>query len=160
MKNTPLIIAGIAIVLLALAWGRLPHGASTAANPHSAALTDSKSADTESAETVIVLSNGEQSASPLVAERACGASPLCKNGVDGINVVVLKSGIMPKQKTMAVVKTDTNCDPDAYGISHCSNILELSDGSLIEVQHDHNMQLYPCLDPGDSVTVESQPSVS
>lgn len=111
-------------------------------------------------ETLIVVAPGAAAASSPIAERTCGASSSCRNGEDGVAIAVLMSGTIPARRTTAVVQTDTNCEPDAYGISHCSNILRLADGSLMEVRHDHNMQIYPCLDPGETVTVEGQSSVS
>ncbi|HUX80825.1 MAG TPA: hypothetical protein VMV38_00690 [Candidatus Paceibacterota bacterium] len=163
MKNTWLIGSILALALVGLGFLVPPPSSGISKVPGNTSASESSGSvngSTEKPHTVIVIAAGETRVSALVQDRACGASSLCKNGTDDIDVGVLKSGVIPKQPTEAVVQTDTNCDPDANGISHCSNILRLADGSLIEVQHDHNMQVYPCLDPGDTVTVESQSSVS
>ena len=94
-----------------------------------------------------------------VRSRLCGASPDCRNGANNIDVTVLESGEMPAHAMTAVVETDENCEPDAYGISHCSNQLRLADGRTIEVRHDHNMSRFPCLKPGEVVAVETERSV-
>lgn len=104
--------------------------------------------------TVIVVVDGKPATLPAVKARQCGESPQCRNGEDGIEVVALKSGQIPKQPTRAVVETDTDCAPDAYGISHCTNRLRLSDGRVLEVRHDHNMHVYPCLRPGETVELQ------
>ena len=158
MKNT-LLFGGVAIAaLIGIMLWFPPSGISKVSENVQTAGVGSGTA--EEPHTVIVVADGEAATSPSVQERACGASSSCKNGVDGIAVGVLKSGVIPTQPTTAVVQTDTNCDPDVYGISHCSNILRLANGNLLEVRHDHNMQVYPCLDPGETVTVEGQSSAS
>ena len=108
---------------------------------------------------VIVVPDNSPARSPVVKARLCGPSFDCANGLDGVDVVVLERGAVPEQPVRAVVETDVNCTPDAYGISHCTNRLRLADGSRIEVRHDHNMRLYPCLRPGEVVAVEGERSV-
>jgi hypothetical protein len=51
----------------------------------------------------------------------------------------------------AMVMTDTRCNPDAQGVSHCLNRMRLADGTVITVQHDHMMMNMPCLSPGEHV---------
>ena len=106
--------------------------------------------------TVIVLGSTDKPMSDAVRIRQCRAGLQCQNGLGGIAVVVLKSGKGLTHPMKAVVETDTNCDPDANGISHCSNRLRLSDGQSIEVRHDHNMRTSPCLVPGETVDVRPQ----
>lgn len=96
---------------------------------------------------------------PAVLSRACGASSDCQNGKDGILVVHLLQGPLPSHRVQGLVLTDTSCTPDAYGISHCHNEIRLDDGTTILVQHDHNMQVYPCLKPGEPVWVGSAASL-
>lgn len=105
--------------------------------------------------TVIVVVDGSLSTRPVVKDRQCGPSPQCRNGENGIDVVMLKSGEIPKQPVRAFVETDTDCTPDAYGISHCTNRLRLPDGRALEVRHDHNMHNYSCLSPGETVELQS-----
>lgn len=106
--------------------------------------------------TVIVLSPTEAPKSHSVRLRQCHPGSQCENGKDRIDIVVLRNGNMPNHPIKAVVETDTNCAPDTNGISHCSNRLKLSDGKSVEVRHDHNMRIYPCLTPGEIVEVRPQ----
>jgi hypothetical protein len=156
MKNYITLALLAAVALIGLMWSHLPVGApALSESVHSAERAGSEEGTVEP-HTVILLAEGEPVTSASVQERLCGASPSCQNGADGVDVGFLKNGVMPEQPTLAVVETDTNCNADAYGLSHCSNILRLPDGGRIEIRHDHNMQVYPCLDPGETVTVEGQ----
>lgn len=65
----------------------------------------------------------------------------------------LRGGRMPAGVTTAVVLSDEDCAPDAAGISHCRNALQLEDGRRIVVRHPHDMRLVPCLTPGERVVV-------
>ncbi len=96
---------------------------------------------------------------PAVLSRTCGASSNCQNGRDGIIVVHLLQGPLPSHRVQGLVLSDTSCDPDAYGISHCHNGILLADGTRILVQEDHNMQIYPCLSPGERVWVNAATSL-
>ena len=51
----------------------------------------------------------------------------------------------------ATVLTDTRCQPDSMGISHCLNKMRLANGSTVTVVHNHRMMNMPCLDPGEHV---------
>ncbi|MDE2135696.1 MAG: hypothetical protein KGM97_04240 [Alphaproteobacteria bacterium] len=106
--------------------------------------------------TVIVIDEHKPITSDLVRARQCKPWAVCRNGKDGIIVVVLKSGGMPAYPTTAVVQTDENCAPDIYGNSHCKNRLQLASGGDITVQNSHNMQIYPCLKPDEVVEVQPQ----
>jgi len=77
------------------------------------------------------------------------------NGKDGERILQLVKGDLPKvAKVVAgVVKTDTDCDPDASGINHCHSIIALANGGEIEVVHNHAMMRYPCLSPGEKLTL-------
>lgn len=55
------------------------------------------------------------------------------------------------RRSSAVVLTDTRCNPDAMGVSHCLNRMRLADGTVVTVQHDHRMMNMPCLSPGEHV---------
>lgn len=104
---------------------------------------------------VVLIRDGQTSVPPLVASRLCGASSACQNGAGGIDVGVLIAGTAPSTPTDGVVTTDENCMPDRYGLSHCLNQVRLANGGVITLRHDHNMQVYPCLEPGEKVRVES-----
>lgn len=56
-------------------------------------------------------------------------------------------------RTSAVVLTDTRCNPDARGVSHCLNRLRLANGAVVTVRHDHRMMDMPCLSPGEHVSL-------
>lgn len=53
----------------------------------------------------------------------------------------------------ATVLTDSRCNPDAQGVSHCLNRLRLANGAVVTVVHDHKMMDMPCLSPGEHVTL-------
>jgi hypothetical protein len=76
------------------------------------------------------------------------------SAANGPLVGVLVQGSMPNEPTVATVMTDENCDPDGAGISHCLNRLQLDDGSMIMVRHDHRMTDVPCLSPNERVVIE------
>lgn len=103
--------------------------------------------------TVIIVDPQRPPAASVVQTRLCTRSPLCENGKDGIDVVERQSGRLPAGAMPATVLSDTNCAPDSYGISHCRNVLRLANGDRIVVRHSHNMSLYPCLAPGETVSV-------
>ncbi|MDE2185050.1 MAG: hypothetical protein KGJ78_18710 [Alphaproteobacteria bacterium] len=108
--------------------------------------------------TVIVIEANKPMTSDVVRSRQCRPWLICRNGKDGIDVVVLKTGKLPLRPVKATVLTDKDCAADVYGDSHCTNRLRLADGQVIVVKHHHNMQIYPCLTPGETVMVEPQPS--
>ena len=62
----------------------------------------------------------------------------------------LRAGQIPEGVTTATVLTDTNCEPDADGVSHCLNDLQIGN-VIVTVQHHHAMAEVPCLSPGETV---------
>ncbi len=64
----------------------------------------------------------------------------------------LRAGRIPVGATTAIVLTDTNCEPDADGVSHCLNDLQIGD-AVVTVQHHHSMAEIPCLSPGETITL-------
>lgn len=66
--------------------------------------------------------------------------------------VRLVSGLVT-HRMRARVLTDTRCAPDAMGVSHCLNRMQLADGTSITVVHDHRMMDMPCLSPGERVVL-------
>ncbi len=64
----------------------------------------------------------------------------------------LRAGTIPEGATTATVLTDTNCEPDADGVSHCLNDLQIGN-VVVTVQHHHQMHSVPCLSPGETVTL-------
>jgi hypothetical protein len=74
------------------------------------------------------------------------------SGETGPLMTTLVRGQYPDGATKATVRTDENCTPDADGVSHCLNELDLG-GSTIVIQHHHKMSLTPCLTPGETVNL-------
>jgi hypothetical protein len=64
----------------------------------------------------------------------------------------LRAGQLPASATKATVLTDSNCAPDADGVSHCLNDLQIGN-IVVTVQHHHKMANVPCLSPGETVTL-------
>lgn len=64
----------------------------------------------------------------------------------------LRAGTIPEGATTATVLTDTNCEPDADGVSHCLNDLQIGN-VVVTVQHHHQMHSVPCLSPDEIVTL-------
>jgi hypothetical protein len=64
----------------------------------------------------------------------------------------LRAGQIPAGATTATVLTDSNCEPDADGVSHCLNDLQIGN-VVVTVQHHHQMHSVPCLSPGEIVTL-------
>lgn len=96
---------------------------------------------------------------PAVAEPAIPTDANLKswfeNGAGGRHVLRIQQGrgLPAGARLTGTVLTDTNCEPDAQGLSHCNNIIDLGGGRRIEVVHTHLMKRYPCLAPGQRITV-------
>lgn len=77
------------------------------------------------------------------------------NGKDGMSMLQLVSGDMPAVgvAVSGVVKSDTDCDPDAQGVFHCHNVIGLANGGEIEVVHNHVMMIHACLSPGQKLSL-------
>ena len=74
-------------------------------------------------------------------------------GAARVTTVTVLRGHLPTRPTRAVVLSDTRCDRDARGVSHCLNRMRLAHGGLVLARHDHRMSEMPCLDPGERVLV-------
>jgi hypothetical protein len=123
----------------------------TVARPATLPLTQGKAI-----RTVLVVSQGARFAPRTVGRRDCIAYPRdCVNGVAGIDVAYSINGTPPTRIQLGTVLTDTNCQPDSYGISHCTNRIRLADGHVLTVRHDHSMMNDPCLSPGEHVRVRA-----
>ena len=99
---------------------------------------------------------GQQSASaePTIPAGA-NLNSWFDNGAGGRRVLQIYRGEAPPvgERVVGTVKSDTNCDPDALGLSHCHNIIDFGNGRSIETVNTHNMPVHPCLAPGDRVSV-------
>jgi hypothetical protein len=63
----------------------------------------------------------------------------------------LEEGTLPDGTVTGTVLTDEDCAPDQQGISHCRNEVHLDSGQTVVLRHPHDMQLVPCLAPGEEV---------
>lgn len=78
-----------------------------------------------------------------------------ENGRDGRYLLQLVKGSVPKagKPITGTVTSDTDCDIDAEGLSHCHNTIKLPNGSEITVIDSHNMHRYRCLGEGDRLSL-------
>ena len=78
-----------------------------------------------------------------------------ENGRGGHYLLQVASGRVPQagKRVTGTVATDTNCDADAEGLSHCHNIIELTDGSRITVIDTHTLQVNRCMSPGERISL-------
>ena len=106
---------------------------------------------TEPPSRTVVVSFGQETLPSALRARVCGPRTGCTNGEASLSLVSFVGGDRPPASSLATVLTDTNCDPDAYGTSHCLNALRLADGRSLVVRHSHSMHMFPCLAPGDTV---------
>lgn len=63
-------------------------------------------------------------------------------------------GTLPRDPVIATVLTDEDCTPDADGISHCRNRLEVPSGDEVVLQHAHRMADVACLSPGERIVLQ------
>ena len=78
-----------------------------------------------------------------------------ENGSGGRYVLHVVEG-QPLKSGKAVtgtVLTDTDCDADAEGLSHCHNTIELANGARIAVIDTHEMQVNRCMSPGEQISL-------
>jgi len=77
------------------------------------------------------------------------------NGHGGRYLLQVAQGpILAKgESAIGSVASDTNCDPDAQGLSHCHNAIELANGGRITVIDTHNMSVNRCLIPGEHIAL-------
>lgn len=95
-----------------------------------------------------------EATSPLLEGRDCVAQPkTCHNGKDGINIAYTDAEAIPDRPVRGRVLSDTACEPDAHGASHCLNGIRLEGGRIITVRNDHRLANEPCLAPGERVLV-------
>lgn len=104
----------------------------------------------------LVLPNGQQTANAEPAiPPGVSLTSWFENGQGGKHVLQIAEGnaLPVGVRVSGVVATDTNCDPDALGLSHCHNRIDLGSGRSIEVIHTHLMSRNPCLQPGQRVSI-------
>jgi len=77
------------------------------------------------------------------------------NGAGGQHLLQIRQGSAPPAgaRVTGIVATDTNCDPDPQGLSHCHNRIDLGGGRSFEVVNTHIMTRHPCLSPGQRLSI-------
>lgn len=106
--------------------------------------------------TAFFLSYGQQAASAgMTIPPGVSLTSWFDNGKGGEHVLQIAKGDAPPVgvRLVGTVKTDTDCDPDAQGLNHCHNTIDLSNGRSIEVIHNHAMHRFPCLEPGQKLSI-------
>ena len=80
-----------------------------------------------------------------------------ENGQGGRHLLQIADGsVLPAGMSVSgVVVSDTQCEPDAQGFSHCRNGIELENGVRITVIDTHMMSLHPCLELGERLSLIS-----
>jgi len=147
--NRSLIIVGatfigmIAVVLVALAI-QAPNSAPAAQVPHFVEVPSSSSSPDGGLRTMFIGAKDAQ---------------LPLSGTGGVLLSTLVSGQVPLGATKAVVQTDSNCQPDQNGVSHCLNELMIN-GAKVVVQHHHKMSETPCLTPGETVILTDRQNLN
>lgn len=78
-----------------------------------------------------------------------------ENGRDGRYLLQVIAGDAPKSRkpVIGTVTSDTDCDADAEGLSHCHNTIKLPNGSEFTVIDTHNMHQNRCLGAGDKLSL-------
>ncbi len=103
---------------------------------------------------LLVADPSQTAPSPADLAKLCQNAPGCDvDNRAGLDAATLLMGAPPRRPTRAVILTDVNCAPDGFGISHCLNKLQLTNGTVLEVRHNHDMQRVRCLTPGETVQV-------
>lgn len=76
-----------------------------------------------------------------------------ENGRNGVYVLQLIQGQIPRgaRRVIGKVVSDTDCDADAQGLSHCHNAVQLPGGKQITLVNTHNMHSNRCLGGGDRI---------
>jgi len=77
------------------------------------------------------------------------------NGAGGRYLLQVAQGraLAAGEKVVGVVRSDTDCEPDAQGLNHCHNTIELRDGRSIDVVDNHQMSRNRCLRPGEQIAL-------
>lgn len=102
---------------------------------------------------------------PSATQRSANAEPVIPTGVSLTSwfengrgrqhVLQIVKGNTPPAgvRVIGTVMTDTDCDADGIGLNHCHNRIDFADGGSIEVIHNHAMHRYPCLAPGQRLSI-------
>lgn len=103
---------------------------------------------------IVVAGCSRAGAEPALPAQA-GIQNWHQNGAAGRYVVPVIRGDAGAvaASTRGLVLTDSDCTPDAQGLSHCHNFIELENGDKIQIQNNHQMTVHRCLQPGEVVRV-------
>jgi hypothetical protein len=130
-----ILAAGVALALALAACGDGGAASPSASSPASAEATGEAGI-----RTVLVFDGEPPAPSPSQASLHVG----------------LEEGQLPQGGPReATVVTDEDCAPDAEGISHCRNVVQLDGGRTLVLRHHHDMTEVPCLAPGERVLLSA-----
>lgn len=106
--------------------------------------------------TALVMSYAQQTASaePTIPP-GVSLTSWFDNGKGGLHVLQIREGSAPPAgvRLTGRVLTDTDCAPDAQGLNHCHNNIDLGNGRILAVINNHAMNRYPCLEPGQRLSI-------
>jgi len=77
------------------------------------------------------------------------------NGQGGQYLLQFQRGrtLAKGERVKGTVLSDSNCEPDAQGLNHCRNVIELENGARLLVVNNHKMSSNSCLHPGSGITL-------
>ncbi|HED14683.1 MAG TPA: hypothetical protein ENI62_13695 [Gammaproteobacteria bacterium] len=103
----------------------------------------------------IFADNGQNKAGQLPIPSDVALASWSDNGHGGRYLLQFARGrtLAKGEQAIGIVASDTNCKPDALGLSHCNNIIRLANGGRITVIDTHKMSANPCLRPGEGITL-------
>ena len=101
----------------------------------------------------VVYEGGTSSQSDLL--KSASLASWSDNGRNGRHLLQIVDGSVPAagKTVVGLVLSDTLCQPDAQGFSHCHNGIELANGKRMTVIDKHQMSRYPCLEPGQRLSL-------
>lgn len=99
--------------------------------------------------------SGGTDASELMIPAGVALTSWYDNGTGGRYLLQVAEGRAPAagEHITGIVRTDTTCTPDAQGLSHCHNAIDLANGTRITVIDNHQMSRHPCLQPGAQINL-------
>jgi len=101
--------------------------------------------------------NAQAASGQLPVPRGVPMKSWQENGRDGRYLLQVIGGSLPRngKSVVGTVISDTDCDPDAEGLSHCHNEILLPGGKKLTVIDSHNMHRNRCLGGGDRIELSS-----
>lgn len=80
-----------------------------------------------------------------------------ENGHGGRYLLQIAQGrrLAAGERVAGIVTSDNDCQPEAQGLSHCHNAIDLANGSRIVAIDTHAMMRNRCLAPGDRITLSA-----